>query len=152
MPYVTAHCAQGGKLRGNVHIAIISNAYSDVCSPWATYVFVERFKLQNVLNFNNAWPWPVKFFRCSQIEKSCSKRLKPSACRRLKANREEHFESNLYPVHICLYKESRTKRKSNDEKGGNKQKKTRFILDNEKQDQFACLTVICKMLYYSLYL
>jgi len=40
-----------------------------------------------------------------------------------------------YRVRICICQESKN-RKSNDEKGGDKQKKQRLINDNEKQGLF----------------
>jgi len=44
-------------------------------------------------------------------------------------------------VHICICKESKKIRKNNNEDGGDKQKKVRLIIDNEKQDPFQFVSV-----------
>jgi len=44
-------------------------------------------------------------------------------------------------VHTCTSKESKKYRKSNNEEGGDKQKKIRTMINNEKQDLFQFLSV-----------
>jgi len=52
----------------------------------------------------------------------------------------ETFEETCC-VRICIYMKKQKNRKSNDEEGGDKQKKARFIIDNEKQDPFRFVSV-----------
>jgi len=44
-------------------------------------------------------------------------------------------------VHIFISKENKKLRKSNNEEGGDKQKKVRLIIGNEKQDPFQFVSV-----------
>jgi len=44
-------------------------------------------------------------------------------------------------VHICISKESKKIRKSSNEEAGDKQKKVRLVIDNEKQDPFQFVSV-----------
>jgi len=44
-------------------------------------------------------------------------------------------------LHICISKESKKIKKSNDEEGRDKQKKVRLTIDNVKQDPFQFVSV-----------
>jgi len=61
------------------------------------------------------------------------------AYRRLKTNMKEHLTKHV--VSIYAYVKMQKNRKSNDKEDGDKQKKARLIIDNEKQNPFQFVSI-----------